>query len=263
MNKGEPILEVQNISKVFPDGKTGLDGIDFSIGQGDFTVITGANGSGKTLLMSIIADLEKPSSGKIIKKAPVGLVFQEADSQILGETVLEDTLYGLRLSGKNKKEAAFLALEALKKTGLESKKEQSARLLSGGEKRRLAVSAILALNREIIILDEPYANLDWPGVKQVNKILLNLKDEGKTIIVLTHELEKILGLSNNLGVLFRGKLKYWGKTEEILLKKDFETFGIRNPLSPFPVKDITPEGKESGENIREQIREEVNKLLWL
>ena len=245
MNKAEPILKVQNISKVFPDGKTGLDGIDFSIGQGDFTVITGANGSGKTLLMSIIADL------------------QEADSQILGETVLEDTLYGLRLSGKNKKEAAFLALEALKKTGLESKKEQSARLLSGGEKRRLAVSAILALNREIIILDEPYANLDWPGVKQVNKILLNLKDEGKTIIVLTHELEKVLGLSNNLGVLFRGKLKYWGKTEEILLKKDFETFGIRNPLSPFPVKDITPEGKEPGENIKEQIREEVNKLLWL
>ena len=185
MNKAEPILEVQNISKVFPDGKTGLDGIDFSIGQGDFTVITGANGSGKTLLMSIIADLEKPSSGKIIKNAPVGLVFQEADSQILGETVLEDTLYGLRLSGKNKKEAAFLALEALKKTGLESKKEQSARLLSGGEKRRLAVSAILALNREIIILDEPYANLDWPGVKQVNKILLNLKGQNRLTLAVS------------------------------------------------------------------------------
>lgn len=263
MNKPTPILEVQDLSKIFPDGSTGLEGIGFSVEQGDFTVITGANGSGKTLLMSIIAGLEKPSSGKVVKGASVGLVFQEADSQILGETLLEDTLYGLRLAGKSKKEAALLALEALKKTGLEAKKEQSARLLSGGEKRRLAVSAILALNREILILDEPYANLDWPGVKQVNHILLNLKKEGKTIIVLTHELEKVLGLSDNLGVLFRGKLKYWGKTEEILLKKDLETFGIRNPLSAPLVKSINTGTPEQEEAIKGQIREEVKALLWL
>lgn len=263
MNKSKAFLEIQNLSKIFPDGRTGLDGITFSVEQGDFTVITGANGSGKTLLMSIIAGLEKPSSGKVIKEASVGLVFQEADSQILGETVLEDTLYGLRLSGKSKKESRILALEALKKTGLENRAEQSARLLSGGEKRRLAVSAILALNREILILDEPYANLDWPGVKQVNHILLNLKKEGKTIIVLTHELEKVLGLSDNLGILFRGKLKYWGKTEEILLKKDFETFGIRNPLSTSLMKSINPGTQEQEENIKEQIREEVKALLWL
>ena len=225
------ILELEKVSKIFPDGTEALKEISFSLQQGDFCIIGGANGSGKSVLMSLIAKLEKPTSGKITSQY-AGLVFQEADSQILGETPLEDVCYSLTNIGLKPAAAKEKAIKLLEKVGLEEKSQANARTLSGGEKRRLAVASVLALEPEIIIFDEPFANLDWLSVKQLCNLLLELKNQGKTIILLTHEIEKILGIANKLIILHKGKLVFDGTPEEGL-KENLEQFGIKNPLTEY------------------------------
>lgn len=225
------ILELEKVSKTFPDGTEALKEISFSLQQGDFCIIGGANGSGKSVLMSLIAKLEKPTSGKITSQF-AGLVFQEADSQILGETPLEDVCYSLTNIGMKPAAAKEKAIKLLGKVGLEEKSQANARTLSGGEKRRLAVASVLALEPEIIIFDEPFANLDWLSVKQLCNLLLELKNQGKTIILLTHEIEKILGIANKFIILHKGKLVFDG-TPEMGIKENLEQFGIKNPLTEY------------------------------
>ena len=234
------ILKVKNVSKVFSDGNKALDDVNFEISEGDFTVIAGSNGSGKTVLMTLIARLDEPTDGNIQLEDgfDAGLVFQDADSQILGMTPWEDVLFGARHSGLKKEDARRVTEEALKETGLLEKKDLNARTLSGGEKRRLAVAGVLALGRKLIIFDEPFANLDWPGVKQVLAIMQKLKAEKKTVIVLTHEIEKVLAMSNRFIILDKGKIQFDGNPEEGL-KLPLEEYGIKNPLNSYQsLKDL-------------------------
>lgn len=231
------VLEVQNINRTFANGTIALQDVSFSVKKGEFLVIGGKNGSGKSVLMSLIAGLDKQTSGTI-KCDEVGLVFQDANSQILGETPLEDVLFGLRNLKLKKQERLQKAEETLKQCGLFEKRDFQARVLSGGEKRRLAVAGILALNRDFIIFDEPFANLDLIGIKQVCAILKQLKEQNKTIIVLTHDLEKILGLADSFIILDSGKIKFNGTPEEGL-KLNLEEYGIKNPLTSYnSVKDL-------------------------
>ena len=231
------VLEVQNINRTFANGTIALQDVSFSVKKGEFLVIGGKNGSGKSVLMSLIAGLDKQTSGTI-KCVEVGLVFQDANSQILGETPLEDVLFGLRNLKLKKQERLQKAEETLKQCGLFEKRDFQARVLSGGEKRRLAVAGILALDRDFIIFDEPFANLDLIGIKQVCAILKQLKEQNKTIIVLTHDLEKILGLADSFIILDSGKIKFNG-TPEDGLKLNLEEYGIKNPLTSYnSVKDL-------------------------
>ena len=231
------VLEVQNINRTFANGTIALQDVSFSVKKGEFLVIGGKNGSGKSVLMSLIAGLDKQTSGTI-KCDEVGLVFQDANSQILGETPLEDVLFGLRNLKLKKQERLQKAEETLKHWGLFEKRDFQARVLSGGEKRRLAVAGILALNRDFIIFDEPFANLDLIGIKQVCAILKQLKEQNKTIIVLTHDLEKILGFADSFIILDSGKIKFNG-TPEDGLKLNLEEYGIKNPLTSYnSVKDL-------------------------
>lgn len=231
------VLEVQNINRTFANGTIALQDVSFSVNKGEFLVIGGKNGSGKSVLMSLIAGLDKQTSGTI-KCDEVGLVFQDANSQILGETPLEDVLFGLRNLQLKKQERLQKAEETLKQCGLFEKRDFQARVLSGGEKRRLAVAGILALNRDFIIFDEPFANLDLIGIKQVCAILKQLKEQNKTIIVLTHDLEKILGLADSFIILDSGKIKFNG-TPEDGLKLNLEEYGIKNPLTSYnSAKDL-------------------------
>ena len=130
------------------------------------------------------------------------------------------------------------ALDFLEKVGLKEKAEANARTLSGGEKRRLAVASVLALEPEIIIFDEPFANLDWLSVKQLCNLLLELKNQGKTIILLTHEIEKILALANRFLILYKGEIVFDGNPETGL-KENLENYGIKNPLVEYKkLKDL-------------------------
>ena len=230
----QKIVQVQKISRRFADGTVALDGVSFDIFQGDFLLIAGSNGSGKSVLMSLIAQLDEPTSGNVVvqKGFEAGLVFQDADSQILGETPWEDVMFSVKNLRLPKIEAQERAAAELKKTGLLEKKDMSARTMSGGEKRRLAVAGVLALGRELIIFDEPFANLDWPGVKQTTFIMRSLKEQKKTVIVLTHEIEKVLALANRLIILDKGKIRFDGSPADGL-KFPLEECGIKNPLNSY------------------------------
>lgn len=232
-------LSVKNICKGFNtlNGRREvLKNVSFELEEGTFTVIGGENGSGKSLLMSIIAGLENADSGTIESFGRAGLVFQEAETQILGETPEEDIAFGPKNLGWSRERVKAAVADALEKTGLTAKKDFPARFLSGGEKRRLAVACMLAMDLPLIILDEPYANLDFGGVRQVNALLRDLKAQKKTIILLTHEIEKCLALADRFIVLFRGQKVFDGAPEEIV-GTDVEQWNIRNPFNSY--KKIT------------------------
>lgn len=238
----KPILSLSNISKTFYPNIQALKNINLEIFEGDFLVLSGANGSGKTVLMHLIAELEKPSSGELFfhKEIQVGLVFQEADSQILSDIVEDDIAFGPKNAGLSKALVSKKVDECLEWTQLREKRFFSTRFLSGGEKRRLAVAGILALESDLIIFDEPFANLDWPGIQNVCKLIEKLKADGKTIIVLTHELEKILAFANRFIVLQNGKKVFDGTVEEGLLPENLEKFNewsLRNPLQSYTKKE--------------------------
>ncbi|MGL4981588.1 MAG: energy-coupling factor ABC transporter ATP-binding protein [Treponemataceae bacterium] len=227
------LISVQNLTKIFYPHHKALVDVSFQINKSDFIVIGGANGSGKSVLMSILAGLDEQSSGRVIfnasEKIRIGLIFQDADAQILGETCEEDILFGVKNLKITKNEQESIVVTSLQKVDLLEKRFAQARFLSGGEKRRLSVASILALQCDVIIFDEPFANLDWNGVKQVCKILHDLKAEKKTVLVLTHEIEKILSLANRFLILFNGSLVF-DDTPVAGLEQDIESWGIRNPL---------------------------------
>ena len=224
-------VKLTNIEKTFPGAdKAALAAVSIELEAGSTTLITGANGSGKSLLMHIIAGLESADSGSVEVTGRTGLVFQEADSQILGETPREDIAFGPRNLGLKHSELEQRVNAALAAAGLEDKANYPARTLSGGEKRRLAVAGVLAMDAEIIIFDEPYANLDYPGVVQVNQLLETLHEQHKTIIILTHEIEKCAALAQKIIVLHQGTKIFEGSIAAAFAEP-LETWGVRNPLN--------------------------------
>ncbi|MDE5614004.1 MAG: energy-coupling factor ABC transporter ATP-binding protein [Treponemataceae bacterium] len=227
-------ITVDRVTKTFatPDGKkTAVRDVSFSLDE-SLTVIGGENGSGKSVLMSIIAGLETATAGTVLTCGKAGLVFQEADTQILGETPREDVGFGPKNQKKSKAAVAQAVQSALEQVGLTAKADFPARFLSGGEKRRLAVACMLAMDLPIIIFDEPYANLDVGGVRQVNALIRQLKAQRKTVVVLTHELEKCLGLADRFIVLFRGEKVFDGTPQEGIAQP-LEQWNIRNPLARY------------------------------
>ena len=238
------VISINNLSKTFQTGiaageKAALKNVSLQVERGECLVIGGENGSGKSVLMSIIAGLMEGDQADSVKvNERVGLVFQEAETQILGETPAEDISFGPKNLGWSKQEVQAAVEGALAQTGLTDKADFPARFLSGGEKRRLAVACMLAMKLPTIILDEPYANLDFGGVRQVNALIRQLKADGKTVLILTHELEKCLGLADRFVVLFRGEKVFDGSPAQGLEQK-LEEWNIRNPLTSYnSLKDL-------------------------
>ncbi len=232
-------IEINNVCKNYVTSsgvKKALKNVSMEIEEGSVTVIGGENGSGKSVLMNIIAGLENADSGSVKCFAKAGLVFQEADTQILGETPREDIGFGPSNQKKSREEIKKIIQDVLEQTGLTLKADYPARFLSGGEKRRLAAACMLAMDLPVIIFDEPYANLDYGGVKQVNSLIKKLHDDKKTVIILTHELEKCLALADRFIVLFRGEKVFDGSAEDGL-KQNLEQWNIRNPLVSYTSKD--------------------------
>ncbi|MBP5520618.1 MAG: ABC transporter ATP-binding protein [Treponema sp.] len=231
-------IKINNLSKTFGTAcgeKKALDKVSLEIFAGECIVVGGENGSGKSVLMQIIAGLmdgDKADDLCVDVAGRVGLVFQEAETQILGETPAEDVAFGPKNLGWKKVDVQAAVENALRETGLSDKSDFPARFLSGGEKRRLAVACMLAMNLPTIILDEPYANLDFGGVKQVNALVRKLKSEGKTVVILTHEIEKCLGLADRFIVLFRGKKVFDGTPQQGLCQ-NLEEWNIRNPIVKY------------------------------
>lgn len=236
-----PIIEVSHISHRFADGGLGINDISLTISKGEFVVVAGHNGSGKTTLFRHLNGLLIPDTGDVrldgisvssdILRARqmVGLVFQDADSQIVGETVYDDVAFGPENLCLNPDEVSRRVASALSAVGLERLAGQKPHRLSGGEKRRLAIAGILAMEPQVLVLDEPFANLDYSGLLQVLSRIVDLHQAGKTIILSAHDLEKTMGHASRLILMKNGSIVKDGLFENVIC--DAESAGVKQPCS--------------------------------
>ncbi len=233
------IIEIDNLTHRFADGTVGLDGITLEIEAGGFVVIAGANGSGKTTLLRHLNGLLLPTAGSVrvagvcVKKHPlqarvlVGMVFQDADSQIVGETVRDEVAFGPENLRLDRGEIDRRVREALAATGLMHLADKRPHLLSGGEKRRLTIAGILAMQPRVIVFDEPFANLDYPGVRHVLDQMIRQHRAGCTIIVTTHDLDKVLAHADRLIFMRGGRIEGDGPPPVLIARA--ESCGVRSP----------------------------------
>ncbi|OQX29932.1 MAG: ABC transporter ATP-binding protein [Spirochaeta sp. LUC14_002_19_P3] len=238
-----PLLQLRQLSHRFPNGTLGLDSVSLSIEKGEFIVLAGPNGSGKTILMRHLNGLARPSSGEILlnglsvldnlarARRIIGLVFQEADAQIVGQTVSRDAAFGpenLKLPREEISRRVEASLQAAGLSGFENRRPHT---LSGGEKRRLAAAGVLAMRPELLVFDEPFTGLDWPGSADLIEVITALHASGTAILLITHDLEKILAHAQRLILMNKGRIHADGPPSDLL--EQVEELGIRRPRCPL------------------------------
>lgn len=212
-------IEFDRVSFSYPDKSPGLADVSLVIRQGEFVLVCGKNGSGKTTLLRHMNALLFPTRGEVrvfgesTRKKPaaarvrVGMVFADTEAQIVGETVAGDTAFGPRNLKLPPREVEARVERALEAVGLAAVRNKRPEHLSGGEKQKLAVAGVLAMDPDVIVFDEPFSNLDLPGVLLVRKEMCRLAREGVTLVVTTHDPDKVLDLSTRLLVLDQGRLE--------------------------------------------------------
>ena len=230
-------LELENLTKIFNQGEgkelIALDNINLNIEFGDFHAILGANGAGKSTLINLITGIINKTSGfvKVMGKdfathmseckMNLGVVPQEFNFAIFEK--VEDILYTQAgYYGLSRSEVKDKVEDNLKKLGLWDKRNEQAKNLSGGMKRRLMIARALVHNPKIFILDEPTAGVDVELRLEMYNFLRKLNESGVTIILTTHYLEEAEKLCNNMTLIKKGKVLESGNIKEILSKNDFE-----------------------------------------
>lgn len=206
-----------------------LRGVSLNIVRGEFIGLIGENGAGKTTLAKHLNGLLKPNRGfvKVLgmdtKRTPtskiarhVGYVFQNPDSQIFAATIYEEIASGLKKLGYSNEEIAERIEYALKAVDLKKPLTISPHILSFGERHRLAIATILAIKPDVIILDEPFAGIDYRRSLQMLQILRKLVEEGHSIVLIAHDLQLIGEVADRVIVMKRGSIIRDGDVEEIL-----------------------------------------------
>ncbi len=246
----DTVIALENVSFTYPGGVRGIERISLSIHNGEFILLAGKNGSGKTTLIRHLNGLLRPDSGRVMvngnpvdhhltdTRKTVGMVFQDADSQIVGDTVFDEVAFGLenlKLPRAQINEKVFYALEML---GLTDLKERNPWALSGGEKRRLAIAGILVMDPSVIVFDEPFSNLDYPGALTVLSAIVKLNREGHTLIIATHDIETVIYHANRMIIMADGRIRKDGLPCDLLNR--LEAYGVREPCSSRLGKGIQP-----------------------
>ncbi|WP_281520168.1 energy-coupling factor transporter ATPase [Massilicoli timonensis] len=223
-------IRYEGLTHIYQEGTPfsylALDDVSLEIKEGAFTAIIGETGSGKTTLVQHLNALLLPSKGKLqvldrlitadqkpkqLKslRKQVGLVFQFPEYQLFEETILKDVCFGPKNFGATEEEARDMAVKMLKLVGLdESYLDQSPFELSGGQKRRVAIAGILAMDPQVLVLDEPTAGLDPQGAKEMMDLFVELnKTYHKTVLIVTHDMEHVLHSCDEVVVVAKGKIK--------------------------------------------------------
>lgn len=233
-------LKLENVNYKYPlEEKNTLQNINIEIKKGEFWAVIGKNGSGKTTLCNILRrfvpdfykgeltgkitlegkELKDYSQKEIVQK--IGFVFQNPFTQISGvkNTVFEEIAYGLENLGIERETIISEVEKILKLLEIEKLRDKNPYNLSGGQKQRVALASIIAMNPDILVIDEPTSQLDPKGTEDVFKIINLMANEGKTIILVEHKLELIAEYAENILVLDEGEIILSGKANEVLNNK--------------------------------------------
>lgn len=257
------IIKVKDLCFSYDDKIMAVDHVSFSIEEGSYTTIIGHNGSGKSTLAKLLIGLLEKKSGEItIADLPldeehlydirekVGVVFQNPDNQFIGSTVADDIAFGLENHQVPTEEMQNLIEEFAKKVGMSDFLNSEPTKLSGGQKQRVAIAGVLAMNLNIIILDEATSMLDPKGKVEINELIEQLhKKTNLTIVSITHDMEEVTK-SDHVVVLDDGKVKMQGKPSEVLLNED-ELIDSKLDI-PFALK-LQKELKNAGIEVEKQI----------
>ena len=255
-------IKFEKVTHTFrdPDGKTrfiAMEDIDLNIeATNEFIAVCGHTGSGKSTLIQHMNALLFPSSGKLeifgrtIKpkrnrklneiRKKVGLVFQFPEYQLFDETVLKDVMFGPINFGFKKEEAKEKAIKALEMVDFDPKLyDQSPFRLSGGQMKKVSIAGILALEPEIIVLDEPTRGLDPKSSLEVMELFDKIhKETNKTIIIITHDMDIVSKYAKRVVVLNEGKIVFDGEKEKLFIDPNFESFHLDYPSSMKLAKEI-------------------------
>lgn len=245
-------LEVKNLSHTFgvgtPDKKAAVRDISFSLNEGEILGIIGHTGSGKSTLVSHLNGLMKPTEGSVLIngkdiwenpkeitkiRSTVGLVFQYPEYQLFEDTVYKDISFGpqnLGLTGEELDKTVKSAAEIMKID--EELFEKSPFDLSGGQKRRVAIAGVLAMNPKVIVFDEPTAGLDPIGKATIFKAILQYREKfNAVVIIVSHSMEEIAAISDKVLVLNEGKAVSFGNTRDVFSDADkLKNLGLNVPM---------------------------------
>ena len=246
-----PVIETRDLTYIYGEGtpfeKVAVEGVSIAIEKGEFVGVIGHTGSGKSTLIQTLNGLIRPTSGQVLldgkdiweepKKIRsvrfrVGMVFQYPEYQLFEETVLKDIMFGPKNQGLSDDEAQARAYEAARFTDLkEELLEKSPFELSGGEKRRAAIAGVIAMDPEVLILDEPTAGLDPRG----RDVLLSQigqyhRERGNTVLLVSHSMEDIGRTADRLLVMSGGHKQFLAPTREVFSHgEELESMGLRVP----------------------------------
>ena len=241
----ENIIEVKNLSYRY-DHKSEdyiLKDVSFHVKQGEWISIVGHNGSGKSTTVRLIDGLLEAESGDIIisgdkltadnvweKRRQIGMVFQNPDNQFVGATVEDDVAFGLENQGMDYPMMVKRVHEALELVGMQNFKEREPARLSGGQKQRVAIAGVVALQPDIIILDEATSMLDPEGRLELIRTVKEIKDKNHlTVISITHDLDEI-SLSDRVLVMKNGQVESTATPRELFSRPDLEDLGLDQPF---------------------------------
>lgn len=223
------MIRINSVWYEYPSGTVALRNINLAINRGEIVALMGENGAGKTTLLKHLNGLLKPTSGRVevdgvdtrtttvaSLSRHVGLVFQNPDNMFFCTSVLEEVSYALERFGYTEEEARRRAEEVLKIFNLWHYRNSSPFTLSGGEKRRLAISIVLAWMPSYIVIDEPTTGLDGWGKRMLIDLLLSLKNSERGIILSSHDVEFISEIAPRVVLLRRGEIIAHGAAEDIL-----------------------------------------------
>ncbi len=251
-----------------------LKGVDFRAEKGEVTVLLGRNGAGKSTLLMHLNGLLRPKKGEIrvdgerveysrrglIKlRRKVAFVFQNPDDQIVAPTVWQEVAFGPLNAGIYDEERIRLALNAM---GLEGYENRLCNTLSGGEKKRLTIASVLAMDPEYIIMDEPTAGLDGFGLRDMVETIRRLKEDGKSLVISTHDLDFAMEIADRFVILDGGRIIFEGEQLDLSLAErcGIRLGYVRGNLVVVPHDSEIPEGEFDfiavmGRSARERISE--------
>ncbi|MGM9952676.1 MAG: energy-coupling factor transporter ATPase [Intestinibaculum porci] len=248
-------------SKDTPFAYHALKGVNLDIPKGSFTALIGHTGSGKSTLIQHINALLLPTSGEVtiedvkitsVQKPKVlkplrkkaGLVFQFPEYQLFEETIAKDITFGPRNFGVSEEECEKIARETLKRVGLdESYLERSPFELSGGQKRRVAIAGILAMDPEILVLDEPTAGLDPAGAKEMLDLFKSFQQAGHTVVMVSHDMNQVLEYCDHVVVMNQGKVEKHCTVDELFSQEEYlSSLSIDLPIITHFINELNEQG---------------------
>ncbi|MBQ9485672.1 MAG: energy-coupling factor transporter ATPase [Clostridia bacterium] len=268
------LLEVKNVFYSYDKETKALKGVSFSVEKGEFLAIIGHNGSGKSTLAKLLNCLLKPSSGEVIVdgfsssdksavfeiRKRVGMVFQNPDNQMVASIVEDDVAFGPENLGVKREDIGRRIDAALKDVGMENFRKAMPSRLSGGQKQRVAIASVLALEPQILVLDESTAMLDPQGRKEIAEVAESLRKKGVTVIAVTHYMEEAVK-ADKIIVLDGGVVALSGTPKQVFAQKHvLSSLGLELPLAGIVADELRKKGLDIPEGIITE--EELAEALW-